>query len=49
MPGLTVGPLTARLVVDSSGRWWPSFVIAGVLNFVGAIVYANYAAVKQVV
>ncbi|VDD89793.1 unnamed protein product [Enterobius vermicularis] len=49
LPGLTVGPLTARLVVDSSGRWWPSFVIAGVLNFVGAIVYANYAAVKQVV
>lgn len=49
LPGLTVGPLTAKLVIDSSGRWWPSFVIAGALNFVGAVVYANYAVVKQVI
>lgn len=49
MPGLTVGPFTAKLVIDSSGRWWPAFILAGVLNFVGAIVYVNYASVKKVV
>ncbi|VDN24154.1 unnamed protein product [Gongylonema pulchrum] len=49
LPGLTVGPLTARLVVESSGRWWPAFILAGALNFVGAAVYANYATVKQVI
>uniref|UniRef100_A0A0M3I9B1 MFS domain-containing protein n=2 Tax=Ascaris TaxID=6251 RepID=A0A0M3I9B1_ASCLU len=49
LPGLTVGPLTARLVVESSGRWWPSFVLASALNLVGAMVYANYAVTKQVI
>uniref|UniRef100_A0A915PWW6 Major facilitator superfamily (MFS) profile domain-containing protein n=1 Tax=Setaria digitata TaxID=48799 RepID=A0A915PWW6_9BILA len=49
LPGLTVGPLTAHLVVESSGRWWPAFILAAVLNFTGAAVYATYAAVKQVI
>ncbi|VDM49531.1 unnamed protein product [Toxocara canis] len=49
LPGLTVGPLTARLVVESSGRWWPSFVLASALNLLGAVVYANYAVTKQVI
>ncbi|VDN04059.1 unnamed protein product [Thelazia callipaeda] len=49
LPGLTVGPLTARLVVESSGRWWPAFILAGMLNFAGAVVYAHYASVKQVI
>ncbi|VDK21662.1 unnamed protein product [Anisakis simplex] len=49
LPGMTVGPLTARLVVESAGRWWPSFVIAAALNLVGAVVYANYAITKQII
>lgn len=49
LPGLTVGPLTARLVVDSNGRWWPTFVLAGALNFCGAVIYANFASTNQVI
>uniref|UniRef100_A0A914WLV3 Uncharacterized protein n=1 Tax=Plectus sambesii TaxID=2011161 RepID=A0A914WLV3_9BILA len=48
LPGLTVGPLTAKLVIDSSGRWWPTYVLAGALNFLGAVVYANFATTKQI-
>jgi hypothetical protein len=48
LPGLTVGPLTAKLVVDSNGRWWPTYVLAGALNFLGAVVYANFATTKQI-
>jgi hypothetical protein len=49
MPGLMVGPLTAHLVVDSNGRWWPTFVLAGALNACGAVIYANFATTMQII
>lgn len=47
LPGLVVGPLTAEFVVESSGRWWPVYVLAGMLNLVGAVIYAGHASTKQ--
>lgn len=48
IPGITCGPLTAELVTQSHGRWFPVFVIASGVNFVGAIIYLSQSAASQV-
>lgn len=42
-----VGPLTAMWVVEAHGRWWPTYVLAAALNFVGAVAYATGAETRQ--
>jgi hypothetical protein len=42
------GPLTAELVSQSHGRWFPVFIIAAGVNFVGAIIYLSQSAASQV-
>lgn len=48
IPGITCGPLTAELVLQSHGRWFPVFIIAASVNFVGAIIYLSQSAASQV-
>ncbi|XP_046330197.1 sialin-like [Haliotis rubra] len=48
IPGITCGPLTAELVTQSHGRWFPVFIIAAGVNFVGAIIYLSQSAASQV-
>jgi len=48
IPGITCGPLTAELVTQSHGRWFPVFIIASGVNFVGAIIYLSQSAASQV-
>lgn len=48
IPGITCGPLTAELVTQSHGRWFPVFIIAAGVNFVGAIIYFSQSAATQV-
>ncbi|XP_050402694.1 uncharacterized protein LOC126818993 [Patella vulgata] len=47
IPGITCGPLTAELVTQSHGRWFPVFIIAAGVNFVGAIIYLSQSAASQ--
>jgi len=42
------GPLTAELVTQSHGRWFPVFIIAAAVNFVGAVIYQSHSASSQV-
>lgn len=49
IPGVLCGPLTAELVVQSHGRWFPVFIIAAGVNFVGAIIYLSQSAASQVI
>lgn len=48
IPGILCGPLTAELVTQSHGRWFPVFVVAAAMNFVGAIIYASQSCATQV-
>ncbi|ELU04684.1 hypothetical protein CAPTEDRAFT_173625 [Capitella teleta] len=48
IPGITCGPLTAELVTQSHGRWFPVFVIAAAVNFVGAVIYLSQSAASQI-
>ncbi|ESO09538.1 hypothetical protein HELRODRAFT_97629 [Helobdella robusta] len=48
IPGIMCGPLTAHLVVQSHGRWFPVFTIAAAMNFVGAVIYQSQSAASQV-
>lgn len=48
IPGITCGPLTAELVTQSHGRWFPVFIIAAGVNFVGAIIYLSQSAASQI-
>lgn len=48
IPGITCGPLTAELVTQSHGRWFPVFILAAGVDFVGAIVYINQSAASQI-
>lgn len=48
LPGLICGPITAELVTQSHGRWFPVFAIAAAINFVGAMVYASQSKVDPV-
>lgn len=41
IPGILCGPLTAELVVQSHGRWFPVFILAAAINFVGGIIYVS--------
>lgn len=47
IPGILCGPLTAELVTQSHGRWFPVFILAGGINFVGAIIYASQSSASQ--
>ncbi|XP_053395417.1 sialin-like [Mercenaria mercenaria] len=47
VPGILCGPLTAELVTQSHGRWFPVFIIAAGVNFVGAMVYLSQSAASQ--
>jgi MFS family permease len=47
IPGILVGPLTAELVVQSGGRWFPVFILAGLMNLVGAVVYVGQSSASQ--
>ncbi|XP_060560483.1 uncharacterized protein LOC132720372 [Ruditapes philippinarum] len=47
IPGILCGPLTAELVTQSHGRWFPVFVIAAGVNFVGGMVYLSQSAASQ--
>lgn len=49
IPGITCGPLTAELVTQSHGRWFPVFILAAAVNFVGAIIYLSQSAASQVI
>lgn len=48
IPGIMCGPLTAELVTQSSGRWFPVFVLAAGVNFVGSVIYLSQSAASQV-
>lgn len=48
IPGIMCGPLTAELVTQSHGRWFPVFIIAAAVNFVGAVIYQSHSASSQV-
>lgn len=48
IPGIMCGPLTAELVTQSHGRWFPVFIIAAGVNFVGAVIYQSQSAASQV-
>jgi len=48
IPGILCGPLTAELVVQSQGRWFPVFVLAAAVNFVGAVIYASQSTAKPI-
>ncbi|KAL1426695.1 hypothetical protein MTO96_003295 [Rhipicephalus appendiculatus] len=48
IPGILCGPLTAELVTQSHGRWFPVFVLAAAVNFVGAVVYGSQSSASQV-
>lgn len=47
IPGILCGPLTAELVTQSNGRWFPVFIIAAGVNFVGGMVYVSQSAASQ--
>lgn len=47
IPGILCGPVTAELVTQSHGRWFPVFVLAGCVNFVGAVIYASQSSASQ--
>lgn len=47
LPGILCGPLTAELVTQSHGRWFPVFVLAAAVNFVGAVVYGSQSSTNQ--
>ncbi|CAF0769657.1 unnamed protein product [Brachionus calyciflorus] len=49
IPGMLIGPLTAELVVKSGGRWLPVFLIAALVNFVGAIIYYSHSGASQII
>ncbi|KAH9404103.1 hypothetical protein TYRP_014619 [Tyrophagus putrescentiae] len=48
IPGLLCGPLTAELVLQSSGRFGPVFVLAAAINAVGAVVYASQSSATPI-
>lgn len=48
IPGILCGPLTAELVTQSHGRWFPVFVLAAAVNFVGAVIYGSQSSASQV-
>lgn len=48
IPGILCGPLTAELVTQSHGRWFPVFVLAAAVNFVGAVIYGSQSSVSPV-
>ncbi|XP_064476855.1 uncharacterized protein LOC135390843 [Ornithodoros turicata] len=47
IPGILCGPLTAELVTQSHGRWFPVFVLASAVNLVGAVVYCSQSSASQ--
>ncbi|CAF3900382.1 unnamed protein product [Rotaria sp. Silwood1] len=48
IPGILAGPVTAELVVASHNRWFPVFILASAVNFVGAIIYQSQSASTQI-
>ncbi|CAL8098308.1 unnamed protein product [Calicophoron daubneyi] len=48
IPGILCGPMTAALVVQSDGRWFPVFLVAGCVNLLGAVVYVSQSSSLQV-
>ena len=48
IPGIMCGPLTAELVTTSGGRWFPVFILAAGVNFVGSVIYLSQSAASQV-
>lgn len=49
IPGILCGPVTAGLVTQSHGRWFPVFVLAASVNFVGAVIYASQSSASQTI
>lgn len=47
IPGILCGPVTAELVTQSHGRWFPVFVLAAFINFVGAVIYHSQSSASQ--
>lgn len=47
IPGILCGPLTAELVTQSHGRWFPVFVLAACVNFAGAVIYTSQSSASQ--
>jgi MFS family permease len=47
IPGILCGPLTAELVTQSHGRWFPVFVLAAGMNFVGSVIYVSQSSASQ--
>ncbi|XP_076371148.1 uncharacterized protein LOC143257000 isoform X2 [Tachypleus tridentatus] len=47
IPGILCGPLTAELVTQSHGRWFPVFVLAAGVNFAGAVIYLSQSSASQ--
>ncbi|PAA58323.1 hypothetical protein BOX15_Mlig007974g1, partial [Macrostomum lignano] len=47
IPGVLCGPLTAELVTKSGGRWFPVYILAGLMNLVGAVVYVSQSSATQ--
>ncbi|XP_067935177.1 sialin-like [Watersipora subatra] len=43
IPGILCGPLTAELVTQSGNRWFPVFIIAAFMNFLGGIIYLGHS------
>ncbi|XP_070562533.1 uncharacterized protein [Ptychodera flava] len=47
IPGMTCGPVTAA-IVDYTQYWYPVFVVAAIVNLVGAIIYNSQSSASQV-
>ena len=48
IPGILAGPLTAELVTQSSGRWFPVFILASLINLTGAVIYASQSSANVI-
>lgn len=47
IPGIMAGPLTAELVTQSNGRWYPVFILAAMINMLGSLVYVCQSSDKS--
>ncbi|KAI5735430.1 hypothetical protein M8J77_018189 [Diaphorina citri] len=48
IPGMLCGPLTAELVTSSHGHWFPVFILAASINFLGAIVFYSQSSASPI-
>jgi hypothetical protein len=48
IPGILLGPLTAEIVTNSDGRWFPIFLITIAMNLLASVYYQLYSTSNQI-